>query len=84
VSSSRRRSEAVQRTAATAGAPSSWDKSTRRNKIEYPGFWTPTKTGQSVRSPTVNSQPLDNMFRVVTAVQKIMTEIKGAVSEEEK
>jgi hypothetical protein len=30
----------------------------------------------------VNSLSLDNMFRVVTAVQQIMTEFNGAVSEE--
>jgi hypothetical protein len=42
------------------------------------------KSGQSVRSPTVSSQPLDNMLRVVTFVQQIMTEFNGAVSEEDK
>jgi hypothetical protein len=42
------------------------------------------KAGHSVRGPTVNSQPLDNMLRVVTVVQQFMTEFKGAVSEEEK
>jgi hypothetical protein len=42
------------------------------------------KTGQSVRAPSVNSQPLDNMLRVVTVVQQIMTEFSGAVSEEDK
>jgi hypothetical protein len=36
-------------------------------------------TGQSVHAPLVNSQPLDNMLRVVTAVQQIMTEVSGAV-----
>jgi hypothetical protein len=41
------------------------------------------KSGQSVRAQNVNSQPLDNMLRVVTVVQQIMTEINGAVSEEE-
>jgi hypothetical protein len=42
------------------------------------------KPGQSVRSPTVNSQPLDNMLIVVTVVQQIMTEFNDAVSEEDK
>jgi hypothetical protein len=42
------------------------------------------KPGQSVRPPTVSSQPLDNMLRVVTVVQQIMTEFDGAVSEEDK
>jgi hypothetical protein len=40
--------------------------------------------GQSVPAPDVNSLPLDNMFRVVTVVQQIMTEFNGAVSEEAK
>jgi methionine-rich copper-binding protein CopC len=42
------------------------------------------KIGQSVWAAIVNSQPLDNMLRVVTAVQQIMTEFNGAVSEEDK
>jgi hypothetical protein len=42
------------------------------------------KSGQSVRAPIVNSQPLDNMLRVVTAVQQMMTEFSGAVSVEDK
>jgi hypothetical protein len=32
------------------------------------------ETCQSVQAPIVNSQPLDNMLRVVTVVQQIMTE----------
>jgi hypothetical protein len=36
-------------------------------------------TGQSVQTPLVNSQPLDNMLRVVTVVQQIMTEVSSAV-----
>jgi hypothetical protein len=40
--------------------------------------------GQSVRAPSVNNQPLDNMLRVVTAGQQIMTEFNGAVSKEGK
>jgi hypothetical protein len=39
------------------------------------------KTGQSVQ---VNSVSLDNMFRVATVVQQIMTEFSGAASEEDK
>jgi hypothetical protein len=39
------------------------------------------ETGQSVPAPTVNSDSLD-MLRVLTVVQQIMTEFKGAVSEE--
>jgi hypothetical protein len=30
-----------------------------------------------------NNHPLDNMLRVVTAVQQIMTEFNGAVSQED-
>jgi hypothetical protein len=41
-------------------------------------------TGQSVPAPNVNSLPLDNMLRVVTVVQQIMTGCNGAVSEEDK
>jgi hypothetical protein len=41
-------------------------------------------TGQSVPAPNVNSLPLDNMLRVITVVQQIMTEFNGAVSEEDK
>jgi hypothetical protein len=42
-------------------------------------------TGQSIRATNVNSLPLDKMLRVVvTVVQQIMTESKGAVLEEAK
>jgi hypothetical protein len=41
-------------------------------------------TGQSVPAQRVNSQPLDNMLRVVTVVQQITTEFNCAVSEEDK
>jgi hypothetical protein len=39
------------------------------------------ETGQSVPAPIVNSDTLD-MLRALTVVQQIMTELKGAVSEE--
>jgi hypothetical protein len=42
------------------------------------------KTGQSVQASYVSSQPFDNMLKVVTVVQQIMTEVSGALSEEEK
>jgi hypothetical protein len=42
------------------------------------------ETAQSVQAPHVSSQPLDNMLRVVTVVQQIMTEFSGAVSERDK
>jgi hypothetical protein len=41
-------------------------------------------TGQSAEAPNVNSLPLDNMLRIVTLVQQFMTELNGAMSEEEK
>jgi hypothetical protein len=40
--------------------------------------------GQSVWAPTVNSQHLDNMLRVATVVQQIMTEFNCAVLELDK
>jgi hypothetical protein len=39
---------------------------------------------QSVPATDVNSPPLDNMLRVVTVVQQIITEFNGAVSEDDK
>jgi hypothetical protein len=42
------------------------------------------QTGQSVLAPSVNSEPEDNMIRVVTVVWQIMRELKGAVSEKAK
>jgi hypothetical protein len=52
-------------------------------KLSTPASEQQQTAGQSVRAPTVNSQPLDNMLRVVTAVQQIMTEFNDAVSEED-
>jgi hypothetical protein len=42
------------------------------------------ETGQSVHVPNISGLPLDNMVRIVSAVQQIMTELSGAVSEESK
>jgi hypothetical protein len=42
------------------------------------------KAGQLVWAPTVNIQLLDNILRVETVVQQIMTEFNGAVSQEDK
>jgi hypothetical protein len=53
-------------------------------KLSTPASRQQQDVGQSVRAPTVNSQPLDNVLRVVTVVQQIMTEFNGAVSEEDK
>jgi hypothetical protein len=41
------------------------------------------KTGQSVQASHVSIQPFDNMLKVVTIVQQIMTEVSGAQSQEE-
>jgi hypothetical protein len=41
-------------------------------------------TGQSVQAANVSSHPFDNMLKVVTVLQQIMTEVSGALSEEEK
>jgi hypothetical protein len=43
-------------------------------KLSTPVSGHQQEAGQSVRAPTVNSQPLDNMLTVVTAVQQIKTE----------
>jgi hypothetical protein len=36
------------------------------------------------QTPNVKTLPLDNMLRIVTVVQRFMTEFNGAMSEEEK
>jgi hypothetical protein len=41
------------------------------------------KPGQSVPAPSVNTETLDTV-RVITVVQQIMTELSGAVSEQDK
>jgi hypothetical protein len=41
-------------------------------------------TGQSMEAPNVNSLRLDNMLRIVTAVQQLVTEFNADVSEAEK
>jgi hypothetical protein len=40
-------------------------------------------TRQSVPAPSVKSEPLDNIYRVVNLVQQIMIEFNDAVSERE-
>jgi hypothetical protein len=40
--------------------------------------------GQSVQVPSDSMQPMDNMLKVISVVQQIMTELSGAVTEEEK
>lgn len=41
-------------------------------------------SGQSVQANSVNSSSLNNMFKVAAIVQQIMTELNGAVMEEQK
>jgi hypothetical protein len=41
-------------------------------------------SGQSVQASSVTTSSLDNMFKVAVIVQQIMTELSGAVSEENK
>jgi hypothetical protein len=53
---------------------------TTRQNIRAP---TLQPTGQSVQAPLVSSQPFKNMLKVVTVVQRIMTEVSGALSQEE-
>jgi hypothetical protein len=53
-------------------------------KLSTPASGQQQIAGQSVRARTVNSRPLDNMLRVVTVVQQIMTQFNVAVSEEDK
>jgi hypothetical protein len=48
-------------------------------ELNPPSFGHQQKSGESVQTPTVNSQPLDNILRVVTVVELIMTELNGAV-----
>jgi hypothetical protein len=42
------------------------------------------ETGKPIQAPSVSGLPLDNMVRVVSAVQQIMTELSGAVLKESK
>jgi hypothetical protein len=40
--------------------------------------------GQLVQVESDSMQPMDNMLKVISVVQQIMTELSGAVSEEDK
>jgi hypothetical protein len=53
-------------------------------KPNISSFEQQQETGQPVRTAILNSQPLDSMLRVVTVVQKIITEFNGAVSDWDK
>jgi hypothetical protein len=72
-------------TAAATSTPGCSETSSH-NEPEHPcAFAAPTTTGnRSVRVPNINSLPLNNMFRVVTVLKKIMTEFNGAMLEEAK
>jgi hypothetical protein len=61
-----------------------WQVHLQENYRVYWLLYNTKKIGQSVEARNVNSEPLDNMLRVDTAVQQIMTELSGAVSEEAK
>jgi hypothetical protein len=41
------------------------------------------KTGQSVQAPSVSNSSLDDMFKVANVVQQIMTQLNGALTEED-
>jgi hypothetical protein len=84
VSPSRRRSEAVQRNNNCRLAKFLLTNPPAGVKLSTPASEHQQKAGQSVRASTLNSQPLDNMLRIVTAIQQIMTEFNGGVYEEEK
>jgi hypothetical protein len=64
----------------TTQVPVAPPPTTARQKIRAPIL---QQTGQSVQAPLLSSQPIDNMLRVVTVVQQIMTEVSGAQSQEE-
>jgi hypothetical protein len=63
------------------GRPSAAQQAAEKQSAPAPA--QPQQSGQSVRAQKANSQPLDDM-RVVTVLQQIMTELNGAVSEEDK
>jgi hypothetical protein len=44
----------------------------------------PQMSGQSVQAPSLTTSSLDDMFKVETVVQQIMTQLNGTVSDEEK
>jgi hypothetical protein len=69
--------------AATTSKPGSGGF-TQNVKQNVPAPALQQTTGQSVQASNVSSQPFDNMLKVVTVVQQIMTEVSGALSEEEK
>jgi hypothetical protein len=71
-------------TAAKPGNPSSGEFSTHTGIKYIPAPAFQQETGQSVQAPNTYNQPLDNMLKVVTVVQQIMTEFNGAGSEEDK
>jgi hypothetical protein len=70
-------------TAAASSTPDSSGRSSRSGKTECPGSCAAARC-KPVPVRDVNTLPLDNMFRVVSVVQQIMTEFNGAVSEEAK
>jgi hypothetical protein len=65
-------------------AATNGDFLTRNRDEKYTGPCTAATNRSVSPGPTCNSQPLDNMLRVVTVIQQIMTEVSGAMSQEEK
>jgi hypothetical protein len=76
--------------AAALGGEKSTTTPSIQQAAERPAKSQPTicrpqqETSQSVQAPNVSGLLLENMVRVVSAVQQIMTELGGAVSEEAK
>jgi hypothetical protein len=67
----------------TSDTPTLPCQSLPQEEISHAGFWSSAKRRSVSQASSVSSQPLDNMLRVVTAVQQIMTEFNGSLSEEE-
>jgi hypothetical protein len=68
---------------AASATPSTSSSSTRSEEVECPGLCSAAKNRTSVQASHVSSQPFENMLKVVTVVQQIMTEVSGALSQEE-
>jgi hypothetical protein len=69
-------------TAAASSILGSCGRFSRSGKLSGLAPVQQTNAYQSVPAPSVKSLPVDNMFRVASVVQLIVTEFSGAVSEE--
>jgi hypothetical protein len=81
---SRTRCEAAQRSSRGQGTPSSSGRSTGSRERECPGTALQKELYHSAGAAIVNSQSLENIFRIVIVVQQIMSEFNGAISEQDK